>query len=189
MAKVKTYPAYLVMSLVIILDQVTKAVVRNKLPLYSWINVGEKWFGDTFQIFHLQNSGAAFSRSLPNPLWNKGFFIAVSVIAIIFIIWLLYQSTNRIQVIAFGLVLGGAIGNNLIDRPIFGAVTDFISVDIPNIIKGMDRFPVFNVADSAIFIGMCLLIYDLIFISGKKAERKEAEPLLETNDKILDKEL
>jgi signal peptidase II len=137
----------------------------------------------------LQNSGAAFSLSLPNPLWNKGFFIAVSVIAIIFIIWLLYQSTNRIQVIAFGLVLGGAIGNNLIDRPIFGAVTDFISVDIPNIIKGMDRFPVFNVADSAIFIGMCLLIYDLIFISGKKAERKEAEPLLETNDKILDKEL
>jgi signal peptidase II len=189
MAKVRTYPAYIVMSLVIILDQVTKALVRYNIPLYSWINVGEKWFADTFQICHLQNSGAAFSLSLPNPLWNKWFFIVVSIVAIIFILWLLHQSTNNIQVIAFGLVLGGAVGNNLIDRPIFGAVTDFISVDIPNIIKGMDRFPVFNVADSAIFIGMCPLIYDLIFISGKKIAKKEAEPLSEINDKVLDKEL
>jgi hypothetical protein len=45
------------------------------------------------------------------------------------------------------------------------------------------------VADSAIFIGMCLLIYDLIFISGKKIAKKEAEPLSEINDKVLDKEL
>ncbi|MBW6514748.1 MAG: signal peptidase II [Candidatus Syntrophosphaera sp.] len=177
MTKLKTYPAYIIMGAVVALDQATKILIRSLIPEGGWITVGEKLFGDTFQICHLMNTGAAFSISLPNPLWNKAFFISTSVLAIIFIIWLLHHATHRIQVVAFGLVLGGAIGNNLIDRPIFGAVTDFISVDIPNLITGMDRFPVFNVADSAIFIGMCLLIVDLIFIREKKAADAKPEPL------------
>ncbi len=178
MAKIKTYPAYIIMAVVILLDQATKILIRNTIPEGGWIIVGEKVFGDTFQICHLMNDGAAFSLSLPNPLWNKAFFITTTVVAIFFILWLLHRATHKIQVVAFGMVLGGAIGNNLIDRPIFGAVTDFISIDIPNVIRGMDRFPVFNLADSAIFIAMCLLIIDIVFIRDKvsKADRPETLP-------------
>lgn len=189
MGKPKKYPAFIIMAAVILLDQLTKILIRHNILLGSWITVGEKWFGDTFQIAHLQNTGAAFSLSLPNPLWNKAFFVGTSVLAVIFILWLLKHATHKIQVVAFGLVLGGAIGNNLIDRLIFGAVTDFISVDIPNVIRGMDRFPVFNVADSAIFTAMCLLIIDMIFLSGKKAPEIESEPFPNPEINLSDKEL
>ncbi len=174
------------MAAVIILDQVTKILVRANIPMGKWITVGGKLWGDFLQIGHLENTGAAFSLSLPNPLWNKAFFIGTSVLAVAFILWLLSRATHKIQVVAFGLVLGGAIGNNLIDRPIFGAVTDFISFDIPDLIKGMERFPVFNVADSAIFCAMCLLIVDMIFISGKQAPSPAPLPDPELN--LPDKE-
>ncbi len=172
------------MAVVIVLDQLTKYLVRKSIPRGSWITIRENWLGDFLQIGHLENNGAAFSLSLPNPEWNKAFFIIVSVLAVIFILFLLSRATHRIQVAAFGLVLGGAIGNNLIDRPILGAVTDFISFDIPNLIRGMERFPVFNVADSAIFIAMCLLIFDMIFLSGRKAPK----PLPETDINLSEKE-
>ncbi|MDD2361314.1 MAG: signal peptidase II, partial [Syntrophaceticus schinkii] len=66
-----------------------------------------------------------------------------------------------IQVIAFGLVMGGAWGN-LIDRVLYGGVTDFINVDFPDFI--MERFTIFNIADSAIFIAVTLLIIDMLFV-------------------------
>ncbi|MCB5224519.1 MAG: signal peptidase II [Candidatus Cloacimonadaceae bacterium] len=188
MEKPKKYPAFLIMGAIIALDQLTKYLVRLKLPLGDFITVGEKWFGQIFQLHHLQNTGAAFSLSLPNPMWNRAFFVVVSVFAVVFILWMLSRATNKIQVTAFGLVLGGAIGNNLIDRLLFGAVTDFISVDIPDIIPGMERFPVFNVADSAIFIAMCLLIIDIIFISGKKSPHKEPETSPDAETYLPDKE-
>ncbi len=171
------------MAAVIVLDQLTKFLVRKSIPRGSWISVGEKWLGDFLQIGHLENNGAAFSMSLPNPAWNKAFLITVSVLAVIFILYLLSRATHRIQVAAFGMVLGGAIGNNLIDRPILGAVTDFISFDIPNLIRGMDRFPVFNVADSAIFFAMCLLIFDMIFLSGRKATGPLPDPDINLSEK------
>jgi signal peptidase II len=110
---------------------------------------------------HVTNTGAAFSIGFSSDLVNRIFFITTTLLALIFIIYLLYQSTHRIQVLAFGLVMGGALGN-LIDRIIFGGVTDFINVDFPDFI--MHRFPIFNVADSSIFIAVCLLIIDMFFI-------------------------
>ncbi len=186
MERPKRYPAFIIMAVVIILDQATKILIRHKIPMGHWITVGEKWFGQFLQLGYVENTGAAFSLSLPNPLWNKAFFIGISVLAVIFILWMLRRATHKIQVVAFGLVLGGAIGNNLIDRPLFGAVTDFISFDIPNLIRGFDRFPVFNVADSAIFTAMCLLIVDMIFVSGKKVAKPE--PLLNPEINLSDKE-
>ncbi|NLW18312.1 MAG: signal peptidase II [Candidatus Cloacimonetes bacterium] len=188
MKKPTKHPAFLIMVAVIALDQLTKYLVRMKLPLGDYVTVAEKWFGQIFQIHHLQNTGAAFSLSLPNPAWNQYFFVGISVLAVIFILWLLVRATNKVQVVAFGLVLGGAIGNNLIDRLLFGAVTDFISVDIPNIIPGMDRFPVFNVADSAIFIAMCLLIVDILFLSGKKKPHQELQASPDAEIYLPDKE-
>ncbi|MGC9362301.1 MAG: signal peptidase II, partial [Candidatus Syntrophosphaera sp.] len=67
MAKIKTYPAFIIMAVVILLDQATKIIIRNTIPEGGWVIVGEKLFGDTFQICHLMNDGAAFSLSLPNP--------------------------------------------------------------------------------------------------------------------------
>jgi signal peptidase II len=73
------------------------------------------------------------------------------------------------------LILGGALGN-LIDRVLFGPVTDFFSMDFPDFI--MERFPVFNIADSSIFIGVVLMIIDMLFIKDKPS------PLPETGEHI-----
>jgi len=176
--KIKTYPAYVIMVVVILLDQLTKILTRNSTAEGDSFAVLPQLFGDTFRFTHLSNTGAAFSFSLGNPAWNRVFFISATVVAVIFVLYLLYQATHRIQVIAFGLVLGGAIGNNLIDRLIYGQVTDFIDVDFPDFI--MTRWPVFNVADSAIFIAMGLLIFSLIFLPDKR--KPEADPKVSLND-------
>jgi signal peptidase II len=104
-------------------------------------------FGDTFLLIKVENPGAAFSIGLGNDLVNRIYFISITVIVVGLIIYLLRRAQHQIQVIAFGLILGGAIGN-LIDRVLFGPVTDFFSMDFPDFI--MERFPVFNIADSAI---------------------------------------
>jgi len=160
--KINTLPAWITMVVIIALDQITKALTRRHLYLGESIDV----WGSFLRFTHLQNTGAAFSLSLPNESYNRIFFIVTSILAIALIIYLLFRATHKIQIWAFGLVLGGALGN-LIDRIIRGGVTDFIDFDIPDML-GMQRFPVFNVADSAIFIGMTLLIIDMLFISGRQ---------------------
>jgi len=178
--------SYYVMAVALVLDQITKILTR------AFTQVGESHivlgnlFGETFRFTHLNNTGAAFSMSLGNPLTNRLFFIAASLLAIGFIIFLMYHATHRIQLWAFGLVLGGAIGN-LVDRIFLGGVTDFIDVDIPRIL-GMERFPVFNIADSVIFIAMCLLIIDMIFVKDKAVPQEET-PLPHDDMQIDNKEL
>lgn len=171
MKKINTRPAWIVMIVVIILDQITKYLTRAHLALGEYVDI----WGSFLRFTHLQNTGAAFSLSLPNGSYNRIFFIATTLLATVLIFYLLYKATHKLQVWAFGLVLGGALGN-LIDRIIRGGVTDFIDFDIPDMF-GMQRFPVFNVADSSIFIGMVLLIIDILFVSGRQkapAENVEA---------------
>lgn len=154
-------PAWLIMMIVLVLDQLTKTMVRINMELYDSLPILKGMFGDTFMLVHVQNTGAAFSIGFKSDLVNRWFFIIISILAVAFIIYLLYRAEHRLQVVSFGMVLGGAIGN-LIDRILFGGVTDFFSMDFPDFI--MQRFPIFNVADSCIFIGVCLLIIDMIFI-------------------------
>jgi signal peptidase II len=186
MTKLKIAPAYLVMMIVLLVDQITKTLVRMNVDLYHSIPVLSRLFGDTFLLTHVNNTGAAFSIGFASDTLNRVFFISITVIALIFIIYLLHQSKHRLQVFAFGLVMGGALGN-LIDRILHGGVTDFINVDFPDII--MERFPVFNVADSAIFLAVCLLIIDMLFIKDvpiAKAETAASEPnLQEINTKEI----
>ncbi len=167
--------AFFIMLIVLVLDQVSKYFTRLHTQVGDSFVLGQKWFGETFRFTHLQNDGAAFSISPFGAQGNRVFFIVVPILAVFFILYLLYNARHRLQVFAFGLVLGGAIGN-LIDR-IFhhGKVTDFVDVDFPNIF-GLERWPVFNVADSAIFIAMVLLIIDMIFIRDKEAPAVPAEP-------------
>lgn len=167
MTKLKTAPAYLIMMVILMADQITKQLVRANIELHHSIPVLSNIFGDTFMLTHVTNTGAAFSIGFSSDLVNRIFFISTTILALIFILYLLYQSTHRIQVFAFGLVMGGAVGN-LIDRIFFGGVTDFINVDFPDFI--MQRFPIFNIADSAIFIAVCLLITDMFFIKDAPTE-------------------
>lgn len=170
------------MIVIVALDQISKVLVRRLIPMNEWVTVGKSLWGDFLQICHLRNPGAAFSISLPNPVWNRTFFVGTTIIAVLFILWLLSKATHRIQVVAFGLILGGAIGNNLIDRLFLGAVTDFVSVDIPDLIPGLERWPVFNVADSAIFIAVFLLIFDMVFIRDRTPRIQDSEPLTTENN-------
>jgi signal peptidase II len=149
------------MMLVLVLDQLSKTLVRINLDLHHSIPLLQNFLGDTFMLTYVQNTGAAFSIGFKNDQFNRWFFIGTTILAVAFIVYLLYKAEHRLHVVSFGLVLGGAIGN-MIDRIIYGGVTDFMSVDLPDFI--MQRFPIFNVADSCIFIGVCLLIIDMIFI-------------------------
>ena len=173
MKKIKIAAAYPIMLFVLCLDQLTKYLIRTHLELYHSLPVLEKLFGDTFMLTHVENSGAAFSIGFSSPAVNRIFFISITVLAVAFIFFLLYKSTHRLQVIAFGMVLGGAIGN-LIDRILRGAVTDFINVDFPDFI--MERFPIFNVADSSIFIAVCLLLIDMIIHKEPAKTLPDTEP-------------
>ena len=147
-----------------IADQATKwAVVKwvalyEKIPLNSFIN-----------LTHHKNPGAAWSFLADAGGWQRWFFIALaSVVSVVLIVWLWRIRHERQAILSAGLalVLGGAIGN-LIDRVMYGEVTDFIQV-----LFGTWAFPSFNVADAGITVGAALLIIDALFFSGReKAEQ------------------
>jgi len=177
--KVNKLIAIWIMAIVIVFDQATKCLVRINMQLHDSIPI----LGDLLRLTYVENDGAAFSISLPNPIYNRFFFVSTAIIAIVMIVYLLTKAVNRVQVWAFGLVLGGAIGNNLIDRLFFGKVTDFLDADFPDFI--MQRWPIFNVADSAIVIAMGLILFDMFFLSkgnaiGEQDSEKSIELPVET---------
>ena len=131
------------------LDQITKSMIA------SWINVGKsiKIIKDFFYITYINNYGAAWSLFTD----KNTFLIIISIIFVVIIYRFMYIfDKNRRNNIAFGLILGGIIGN-LIDRWLFGYVRDFIDFKI----FGYD-YPVFNVADMAVVFGVILLIIAII---------------------------
>jgi len=172
-------PAILITLIVLVLDQLTKLLVRTSMEIFESIPILKSVFGDTFMFTYVQNSGASFSLSPFSPAGNRIFFVIVGFIAIGFIIYLMRRAEHRIQIIAFGLVIGGALGN-MIDRIMIGSVTDFVDVDFPDLI--MQRFPIFNVADSAIFIAMVLIIIDMFFIKSNEVSPAEIPVELEPEE-------
>lgn len=160
---VKILPFYWVTLIVIVLDQISKFLVRNSLELGEIIKITPKLFWLTY----VQNPGAAFSFSFGSPLLNRILFIAISFIAIGLITFLSVNSKSKLEVFSFALILGGAIGN-LIDRILLGSVTDFLWCDFPDII--MRRWPVFNLADSSIVIAIFLMIITTFFQSRTNEE-------------------
>lgn len=146
---------YLAVSVaVLVLDQLTKAVVAATIPLHSSIQVVQGFF----DLTHVKNRGAAFGlfATIESPL--RALFLN-SVAFLVFFAVLVYAMKSsatwvRLQV-GLALILGGAIGN-LVDRIRFGSVTDFLDFYI-----GSHRWPAFNVADSAISVGVCLLALDI----------------------------
>ena len=148
-------------ALVLLADQVTKALVVANLAVGERVNV----IGDVVQLWHAENAGAAFSL-LPNA---QILFYAVTAIALVVIAYFFWNLTGRsLWLFALlGLALGGTLGN-LADRLIRGGfVTDFISVGV-----GGTRWPTFNLADSAIDVGIVLLVLTLAL----SERRNPAEP-------------
>lgn len=130
----------------LIIDQITKILVVNSLVPGENIEI----IKNIFSIIYTNNTGAAFSILL-----GKRIFLIVVAILIIGIL-LYYIKKNKVDgklnIIAFSLIIGGSLGN-LIDRIVRGYVVDFISIKL-----GSYNFPIFNVADTLIVVGVFLLL-------------------------------
>ncbi|MEE9426465.1 MAG: signal peptidase II [Methylococcales bacterium] len=144
----------LIAILVIALDQLSKWWIRALFELYEAIPVFPG-----LQIIYVRNLGAAFSFLSGAGGWQRWFFIVLSVLAsIAIVIWMSRLPTQRrLEALGLSLVLGGAIGN-LVDRVLLGYVVDFIDVYYQSW-----HWPVFNVADSAITVGVVIMIVDILF--------------------------
>jgi signal peptidase II len=141
--------------LIVLADQATKLRVRH------FMNIGDSFrvWGDFFRITYVTNTGAAFSFSLGTDLYNRIFFTITTLVATGLLLFLLHKTDEILPSAAFAMIIGGAIGN-LIDRIAYGAVVDFLDFDFFDII--IERWPVFNVADSMITIAVVLLIIDTL---------------------------
>lgn len=145
---------YLLLSLAILgLDQWTKWLVERHLPL----GTSNEIVPGVLHLSHLRNSGVAFGLFADHGAAGGAWLLAalgLGAISIVTVYFRRAQRVDRILLVALALVLGGAVGN-LLDRLVAGAVTDFVGVYI-----GSYRWPDFNVADSAISIGLVLLVLD-----------------------------
>jgi signal peptidase II len=135
---------------VVLLDQASK-IMMSQFLLYGQSETITSYFN----LVMVYNKGAAFSFLSDQPGWQRYFFTAVSVIASLFILWMLRRNpTQRLFCWSLALILGGAIGN-LIDRIAYGHVIDFLDFHV-----GGWHWPAFNVADSAITVGAILFVLD-----------------------------
>jgi signal peptidase II len=137
-------------AVVILLDQMTKLLVMKTFALHESIEV----LGNALRFTYIENPGMAFGIRVG----SEGFFIVFAALAsaAIFVYLMRMRHDRFYSRLALALILGGAIGN-LIDRILRGQVVDFIDVGI-----GRTRWPVFNVADMAVSIGMVLLIVQIL---------------------------
>ena len=137
--------------LTVIIDQLSKIWVDSNMSLYQSIPVFPG-----FNITYVHNFGAAFSLLSEAGGWQRWFFtLLAATISIGIIIWLKrLKPEETLSAISLGLILGGAIGN-LIDRVIYGYVIDFFDVYYHTW-----HWPVFNIADSAITVGVALMLYE-----------------------------
>lgn len=154
---------------IVVLDQWTKWLVRENIPYTSqWLPQGLEWLMPYARIVHWQNSGAAFGLFQAGS-WIFASLACVVILAIVYFYRQVDESEWGMRV-AMAMQLAGAAGN-LIDRFLFdGKVTDFISVG---------NFPVFNVADASITLGVGVLILD-IWIKERK-EKKSSERIAENS--------
>ncbi|HUU45983.1 MAG TPA: signal peptidase II [Acidobacteriota bacterium] len=153
--------------IIVVADQITKWAIRAQLDLHQSVAV----LGDWLRFTYIRNPGGAFGLR-----WgHDAVYYGAALVVIAWIIWQLMRHghTRRLSVWALALILGGAVGN-LIDRVAFSEVTDFIDVEffdlyVPAFDFGiirhpgylLDRWPAFNIADSAVTTGLVALLVTL----------------------------
>jgi signal peptidase II len=150
-------PSYLLLLLLtifsLIVDQLTKTYIDRAMDLHQSIPV----INDLFSITYVRNKGAAFGF-LANTSYRIPFFIFISVVAV-FVILFAYRKLRgdqKLAQVSLALILSGAVGN-LIDRIRLGEVIDFLDVYWKSY-----HWPAFNVADSAICVGVFFLAIDMM---------------------------
>jgi len=169
---------YLTATTIVILDQISKYIIKSTMQLYESFNV----LGSFFKITYIENAGMAFGIQMG----NRPIFVILSILAAIIVFVYLLRMPNDQFLFRFSLalIMGGAIGN-LIDRLAVGRVVDFLDVEFFDISLpsfqflcidfpgySLSRWPVFNVADSAVTCGMILIIWHILF--QKAPEKQEA---------------
>lgn len=140
---------YITATILLLIDQVVKIIVRTKMALYQEIKI----IPNLFSLYYVENDGAAFSI-----LGNQALLLIIIGIICLIVLnkFILEEKLPKYSNIPLGLLLGGILGN-LIDRIIYQSVTDYLSIFIFKY-----SFPVFNIADIAICISAIFLI--IIFI-------------------------
>ena len=162
-------PVLLILSaLVIVLDRLSKLWIVHNVRSGSAITVIPR----VLRITHVLNTGAAFSllENLPPDTVRLG-LIAFSVLAVAVVFYMLWRTGRALTLssTALALILGGALGN-LYDRIVYHHVVDFLEVHIVHY-----HWPDFNIADSAIVIGACLLFIEIFL---PQHDQPESEPVL-----------
>ncbi len=143
----------IVAGVVIVLDQATKwwvvTIFMNPprvVDIWPFFNVVMVW-----------NKGVTFGFLGDTPFWGQWAFVGLSLAIVAILLLWLHRSEARWQAAALGLIIGGALGN-VIDRVHYGAVADFLDFHIAG-----SHWPAFNVADSAITLGVTMMILDALF--------------------------
>jgi signal peptidase II len=148
---------HLLLAVVIVaLDRWTKHLAATRIRMYQHVDVIRGFF----RLTHTENTGAAFSLFADSPSHMKTtLLIAFSAIAMVVVAILLWKQTRALTIsgIALSLILGGAAGN-LWDRALYGRVVDFLLFYYKHY-----EWPVFNLADSSIVLGACLLVLEILF--------------------------
>jgi signal peptidase II len=146
---------------VILLDQATKLFVQAHMALYESIAIIPNYLDITYTL----NPGAAFSMLADAPPWVREAFLLTMACAAIVVLAVLVVRSDRVSItsVAFALIMGGAMGN-LIDRAIRGRVIDFMRAHYYDL-----NYPIFNVADSAITIGVAMIVLTAFFGSDDES--------------------
>jgi signal peptidase II len=142
-------------AIIVVMDQLTKALIRSKLALHDSVNV----VPGVLDITHVRNTGAAFGMLNDMQFQYKAaVMVLVAILALVAVGMYAMTLPREQRVARFGLalILGGAVGN-LIDRAMTGYVVDFVDVYWRGI-----HFWAFNVADSAITAGVVLMLLDVL---------------------------
>ena len=136
----------------ILLDQLSKILIRNNVDQYSEV----KLIGEYFILTNVENSGAFLGMGSDfSPFIKTIFLLILPVIVLICIIVYVYRDKqiDKISLIGFCLIIGGGMGN-IFDRIIYGSVTDFLFIDLGGIFKT----GIFNIADLSVTTGMILIL-------------------------------
>jgi len=162
----KRFALWLVLAIVVIaLDQWSKFAVLARFAEYESLPVT-----GFFNLVLVYNPGAAFSFLADHAGWQRWFFV---ILAVVICSWLLHMTwqhrAERLQPAAFSLVIGGAIGN-VIDRLIWGKVVDFLDFHVAGW-----HWPAFNLADSAICLGVILMILAQL-LESRREHLHKAKP-------------
>lgn len=150
-------------AVVYLLDQLSKHWVRTRMEVTDSIPI----LGEFFQLAYVENSGIAFGINFPGgpPIFLVATLAAS--LAVAYSLWSVRGESLRLR-LSLALILGGAIGN-LTDRIARGKVVDFLSVG-----AGDYSFPVFNIADSAVTIGVGLFLWDAFRRGGGASKAASA---------------